>query len=319
MTMFGNRRRLVSRPVVSGVPALIGAVVLAVTLSGCGDRSADQAAPSSPSAAPSPSSQAPAGQGPYKVAATVPVEGGAYHLAVDPGTHTVYVAGSGNAVSVIDGAKRTITATVPVEGGAGDLAVDPGTHTVYATNVDNTVSVIDGATRTLTATVPVAEGPVHLAVDPGTHTVYVATGRMCGNRGYCTGDGAVSVIDGAKRTVAATVQVGSETQDLAADPTTHTLYVSTRDGVSVVDGATRAVTGTVPVGNFPGKLAVDPDTHTAYVISQDGLSVIDGATRTVTATVPLGQGADTYVHELAVDPGTVYVGDGMVSVIERQS
>lgn len=200
MTMFVNRRRLVSRPVVTGVPAVIGAVVLAVVLSGCGDRTADQASPSSPSAAPSPSSQAPAGQGPYKVAATVPVEGGAYHLAVDPGTHTVYVAtgrmcgnrgyctGDG-AVSVIDGATRTVTATVPLPVGEGqhpfDVAVDPSTHTVYVTYESNDMmSVIDGATRTVTATVPLGQGAdtyVHeLAVDPG--TVYV-------------GDGMVSVIE----------------------------------------------------------------------------------------------------------------------------
>ncbi len=305
-----KRRRLVSTPVVTGVLAVIGAVVLAVVLAGCRGPSGGQASTaSSPSAAPSTSEQGPTGQGPYTVAATVPVEGGAFGLAVDPSTHTVYVANADNTVSVIDGATRTVTATVPVGKGPVDLAVDASTHTVYVANADNTVSVIDGTTRTVTATVPVGKGPVDLAVDPGTHTVYVTTGRRCANAGFCYGDGTVSVIDGATRTVAGAVSLEGDTTGLAVDPDTHTVYVSTLGGVSVIDGATRTVTATVPVeGPHPGNLAVDPATHTVYVTAGDGVSVIDGATRTVTATVPLHV-ANAYPYDLAVDPGThtVYV------------
>ena len=54
------------------------------------------------------------------VTATVPAGKSADGVAVDPGTHTVYVAnndfanGGDNTVSVIDGSTRTVTATVPV-------------------------------------------------------------------------------------------------------------------------------------------------------------------------------------------------------------
>ena len=194
---------------------------------------------------------------------------------------------------------------MPVEGGAYHLAVDPSTHTVYVANDTNTVSVIDGATRTVTATVPVGEGPVDLAVIPNTHTLYVTTGRNCANRGFCTGNGTVSVIDGATRTVTATVSVEGGVGDLAVDPDTRTLYVSTRAGVAVIDGSTR--TGTVYIDNFPDNLAVDPTTHTVYVTTAEGVSVIDGATRAVTATLLLPGGEHPY--GLAVDPTTrtVYV------------
>ncbi len=66
-------------------------------------------------------------------------------MAVDPGTHTVYVTNiHDNTVSVIDASTRTVTATVPVGKQPGGVAVDPGTHTVYVTNIhDNTVSVIE--------------------------------------------------------------------------------------------------------------------------------------------------------------------------------
>ena len=105
-------------------------------------------------------------------------------VAVDPDTHTVYVANLGdNSVSVIDGSTRTVTATVPVgKSPWWGVAVDPGTHTVYVPNLDgDTVSVIDASTRTVTATVAVGGGPRGVAVDPGTHTVYVTITSVSGN------------------------------------------------------------------------------------------------------------------------------------------
>jgi YVTN family beta-propeller protein len=118
--------------------------------------------------------------------------------------------------------------------------------------------------------------------------------------------------------------------NLAADPGTHTVYVTNvNDGdnsVSVIDASTRSVTAAVPLGRNSGGLAigvaVDPSAHTVYVINDgdnDGtVSVIDPSTRTVTATVPLG----TEPGVVAVDPSThtVYVTtkDNSVSVIESR-
>ena len=49
------------------------------------------------------------------VTATVPVGKNPFKVAVDPGTHTVYVTNNvDDTVSVIDGSTRTVTATVPV-------------------------------------------------------------------------------------------------------------------------------------------------------------------------------------------------------------
>ena len=75
----------------------------------------------------------------------MPVGQGPGGVAVDPGTHTVYVANGGhNTVSVIDASTRTVSATVPVGTSPRGVAVDPGSHTVYVTNSnDNTVSVIE--------------------------------------------------------------------------------------------------------------------------------------------------------------------------------
>jgi YVTN family beta-propeller protein len=82
------------------------------------------------------------------VTATVPVGKSPSGVAVDPGTHTVYVANYGdNSVSVIDASTLTVTATVPVGRGPRGVAVDPGTHTVYVTitslSGNGTVSAIE--------------------------------------------------------------------------------------------------------------------------------------------------------------------------------
>jgi len=166
-----ERFRLVPIPVLTGVLAVIGAVVLAVFLSGCQGLFGGQGpTASSRTAAPS--------TGPtHRVTATVPIGKNPDGVAVDPGTHAVYVANAfDNTVSVIDASTRTVTATVPAGKYPQGVAVDPGTHTVYVTNLvgaNNTVSVIDGSTRTVTATVPVGRNPNGVAVDPGSHTVYV--------------------------------------------------------------------------------------------------------------------------------------------------
>jgi YVTN family beta-propeller protein len=264
----------------------------------------------------------------YRVAATVPVGKSAWGVAVDPGTHTVYVTNrDDDTMSVIDASTRTVTATVPIGTGPDEnpagVAVDPGTHTVYVGllrtaaahvgNYDGEVSVVDASTRTVTATVTVGKQPHEVAVDPGTHTVYVTNVQ----------DNTVSVIDGSTRTVAATVPVGKNPGDLAVDPGTHTVYVTNcGDGtLSVIDASTRTVSATVPIGKNPGGVAVDPGTHTVYVANNaaNTVSVIDASTRTVTATVPVGK----HPSAVAVDPGshTVYVtngGDNTVSVIEAR-
>ena len=256
----------------------------------------------------------------YRSPAAVPVGNGSHGVAVDPGTHTVYVAnGFDDTVSVIDGSRNTVTATVPVGDYPHGVAVDPGTHTVYVANTDaDTVSVIDGSRNTVTATVPVGDYPRRVAVDPGTHTVYVANGN----------GGTVSVIDGSTHAVTATVDVDGNPNGVAVDPVTHIVYVTKlyEDTLSLIDGKTHAVTATVKVDGGPNGVAVDPGTHTVYVTNDAGmtrsLSAIDGSTLAVTGTVDVGGiGDNIHTDPLAVDPVThtayvVNTGDDTVSVID---
>ncbi|HEY8742800.1 MAG TPA: YncE family protein, partial [Chloroflexota bacterium] len=78
------------------------------------------------------------------VTAIIPVGSSPDGVAVDPGSHAIYVANAGGgSVSVINGNSNTITATIPVGNSPIGVAMDPSSHTVYVANSgDNTVSVI---------------------------------------------------------------------------------------------------------------------------------------------------------------------------------
>lgn len=161
-----------------------------------------------------------------------------------------------------------------------------------------------GASYRVTGTVSVGGRVGGMAVDSSTGTLYASTS-----------DG-ISVIDASTRTVVADIPVGFDSQDVAVDPVTHTVYVlNARDNsVSVIDGVARALTATVPVGKNPSGIAVDPVAHRVYVTLEGDqeLSVIDGTTRSVIDSlqvVPTQAGMQNHLSGVAVDPETdrVYV------------
>lgn len=296
------------------------ALAAALLLAGCDTRAG--VASSGSQDLPSPVS--------YRVTGTVTVGKGPKGVAVDPGTHTVYVANrDDDTVSVIDAATRTEVASIPVDEGPFAVAVDPGTHTVYVTHpFGHRVSVIDGRTRVVITTVPVIIADVKhpggallgdVAVDPGTHMVYVTDSTY----------GRLVVVDGISHRIVDTLNVGGVQTGVAVDPETHTVYVS-RERVagngqgsgafmlSVIDGPSRTVITDIPGGLGWRAVAVDSPTRSVYVANlwERTVSVIDTATRAVTATIPV----DRYHGEnIAVDPGThaVYVRiDNAVAVID---
>jgi YVTN family beta-propeller protein len=249
-------------------------------------------------------------------APTIAVGGGPVGEAVDPSTHTLYVANTNdNTVSVINaatcnaiqtaGCDQTRT-TVAVGSVPLALAVDQSTHTLYVANAGgNFVSMINTTACNATdttgctqapATVTVGSSPALLAIDQATNTIYVPNSQA----------DTVSVIDGAicNATDSAgcghtsTATVGSGAQAVALNPQTHTAYVANfNDGtVSVIDTATCNATvtagcgqtpSTVAVGVTPSAVVVDQASNTAYVAFGPGgnasttlgsVALINGAT-----------------------------------------
>jgi YVTN family beta-propeller protein len=257
------------------------------------------------------------------VTATIPVGEEPLAVAVDPATHTAYVANAGfdqASVSVIDEATNTVTATIPVGAGPWLVAVDPAARTVYVANVDDdTVSVIDAATNIVTATISLGGvEPWGLALDPVTRSVYVADAA----------EDTVSVIGEETNTVTATISGvtplgnpntfnGLFLQQMAVDPTTGVVYVTdpSNDAVSMIDVTTNAVTGSIPVEGDPVAIAVDPTTHTAYVTNnEDGtVSVVSAARPTPVTRVSSGRNPSTVGQRVTFTATVGRAGPGTVT------
>jgi len=92
------------------------------------------------------------------------------------------------------------------------------------------------------------------------------------------------------------IRGGPGAGDAAADPGTHTFYVTNEpNAVSMVNTVTCNATSvstcsqfpaSFPVGTYPRRIAVAPGSHTVYVLNSQGgtLSVINGATCNATDT-----------------------------------
>jgi len=214
-----------------------------------------------------------------------------------------------------------VVATIPLGecSSPSGVSVDPATHdifvagTCFSTGLSTTgeVTEIDGATNQVTASLPLGEGRnsqgnlprvSDVAVNPATDAVYETVSN---------GVSQVSVVDAATNTLTATIPISAGAFNLAADPATNTVYVTTgNNAVSVINGATNQVTATIPLSAAPGAIATNPATNTVYVGTGNAVSVINGATNQVTATISLSAAGS-----IATDPAadTVYVSAGGAS------
>ncbi len=235
------------------------------------------------------------------IAQPIPVGNGNAELALNPSTHTVYVANGGdNTVSVIDAGHcnamsqsgcGSTPASVAVGGGPRRVGIDSSTNTIYVSNfgggAGHTISVIDGsgcdaATAVscgqTPATITVGLAPQGLVVDQSTHTLYVA------NQAFNDEPGTVSIVNAAICNAAEssgcgqtppTVATGLGPRALALDPARHLVYTANLGDAtsSVIRGARCNATNPagcseparrVAIGDLPTDVTFDPTTGTVY-------------------------------------------------------
>ncbi|MFF2554135.1 serine/threonine-protein kinase [Nocardia sp. NPDC058058] len=246
-------------------------------------------------------------------------------IAVDPGTHAVYVTTSDNSarLAVLDPVSGAMTATIALPADRSKVAVDPVSHMVFTAGTDGAdpvVDIIDPVAKAVTATIKVgppkagrmADYPSGLLVDPGTHAVYA----------FNTLDAWLSVVDPNTRTITNTLKGSFE---YAVDAVNHRLA-----GVNIasytaftIDPATGAAADQTKVENCcSGSTVFDPvnrilygdDTYNSKIV------VIDMANHRVTTRIDTptqGLGSGTLAIDL--DTRALYVPNGQarsVSVID---
>ena len=189
----------------------------------------------------------------------VPVGGGAFPIAVDQQTNTIYV-GTNQGVAVIDGRHCDGTdmngcskqpAIIPLSIGPAGIALDDARHTLYASGESGVVAVINTTSCR------------------GSNTKECAAGHR-------------------------TLQVGVDARGSALDTATSTLYVANAGSntMSLVNTA-RCNASTmarcsghsrsVPVGNSPRRIAIGDGSGTAYVVNVLGNNVSLISTQTCNA------------------------------------
>jgi YVTN family beta-propeller protein len=196
--------------------------------------------------------------------ASVRVGAGAFPIAVDAATDTVYV-GVNSGVAVIDGSRCNANTTdgcakqpalAPISNQPAGIAVDEPQHTVYVSGEDGTVALLDQAT-----------------CDAATHS-------------------------GCAHPVA-TVAVGADPRGDAFDQSSGTVYVTNAgsNSVSLLDAATcnaadttgcRTTPGSFPAGQSPRRVAIDTANHSVYVVNVQGNTVTVVSSVSCNATTRAG-------------------------------
>ncbi len=169
-----------------------------------------------------------------KVAATVTVGVRPVGIAIDEAAGRVYVANQqSGTISVVDARSHQVTATwSPRLGNVWGLAVDPTLRRLYVTVPASTIGSFNGLELLdmdrgdFLSQIAMGSAAALVAVNPRTGHVFATDSQ----------DGTVTVVDGAARTVLATVTVGRGAHGLAVDQDGGLVYVA-----NVLDGTVSVI------------------------------------------------------------------------------
>jgi YVTN family beta-propeller protein len=196
-----------------------------------------------------------------------------------------------DSVSVFSTTSNSVVSTIPLTLPAGGLNLTPDGSLLYASGTGSTIAVINTSTNTVESTfsIPVAAGGFNGNAGP----FFNSSGTL----GYVAQDvasvtpGTVTVISIPSNKTVATIQVGTQPEDMAIAPNGAYAYVSNvgSNNVSVIDTSSNTAIATVPVGSQPRAIALTPDGSYLYVgnIADSTVSVIQTSTNSVVATIPV--------------------------------
>lgn len=180
--------------------------------------------------------------------------------------------------------RQTSSHQIPVGSEPCSVSVDEGIQQTYVANRDGTLSVINDQ-NAVAKIIAVKKELIAVAANPATHMVYVTD---------VGGD--VTVIDGVKDTIVATIPVAADPYGIDVNEATNKVYVADLKGVSVIDGRTNTVETTIAkeIGLDPYGVAVDEKNERVYVTDVDpaeqyaSVKVIDTRINKVINEIVLG-------------------------------
>jgi YVTN family beta-propeller protein len=177
---------------------------------------------------------------------------------------------------------------------AGPVAAAPPRAGVVlvASNAEHVLLIVDAATGREVGRLATGEGPHEVAVSPDGRLAYVAN---CGTGGGKPGPSTITVVDVAKRSVRATLDIAPHNpHDLKVSRDGKSLWVTSasKRALVEVDAATGAVRKVWEHGQVGGwMLTSTPDDRKLYAANYEGgsVSIVDRSRGTV-RTIPLAEG-----------------------------
>jgi YVTN family beta-propeller protein len=168
---------------------------------------------------------------------------------------------------------QKILTTIQIGGVTGTPAVNTATNLIYVPNTTTgAVAVIDGRTNAIVANIPVGISPVYAVVNSDTNVIYIGGGQ---------GPDYIAVIDGASNTLTTTVSVPSAGPMALNAVANLIYFLSGNGTLSVLDGATNVVIKTITVskGCCTQMVSYSPVTNHIYVpMTPHALVIADAST-----------------------------------------
>ncbi len=252
-----------------------------------------------------------AAQGPYKVLDHWKVSDAGWwdYLVADPAAHRLYIT-RGDHVDVLDSADGRLVGTIGGLHGTHGVALDnEGKFGYISDGGGNVVVVFDRSSLATVTTIPAGTNPDGIVFEPATQTVWAFNGRSKD----------VTVIDGARHTVLATIPLPGKPEFPAVDGK-GTVFDNIEDKSEIVrfDARTRKLTAEWPAGcDSPSGLAFDTAGHRLFPVC-DGkkMSVIDSETGKVLANPSIGDGPDAAGWSAGQKLAFASCGEGVLAVVD---
>ena len=183
---------------------------------------------------------------PLTVEAKIPlgeIKGRMDHLAFDPTRQRLYVAELGNnSVGIVDLNAHRVVRTVSGFDEPQGIAYEPSSDTVWvASGGDGTVRAFSAEAFAALGRIDLGDDADNVRIDRKAQRVYV---------GY--GDGALAIIDPARRSKIADIALKGHPESFQLEPTGTRIFVNVPDTneIAVVDRDTRQQVGSWPTGNL---------------------------------------------------------------------
>jgi YVTN family beta-propeller protein len=236
-------------------------------------------------------------------------EGGWDYMTADASAHRLYLA-HGPRVDVVDTMTGKLIGSITGLYGTHGVALDnKGRFGYISDGGGNAVIVFDRSTLATVASIPAGTNPDGIVFEPATQTVWAFNGRSHD----------VTVIDAAKRTVAATIPLPGKPEFPVADGQ-GTVFDNIEDKSEIVrfDARTKTITATWPAGcDSPSGLAIDVPGHRLYpVCDGNKMSVIDARDGKLLANPSIGNGPDAARWSARFHLAFASSGDGILSVVD---